>query len=59
MSPIMLVLEYFMTLGFLKQGSKINLRGKMINLTSAKLKISVMEADSLGEVLVASKVNKG
>lgn len=55
----MLVLEYFMTLGFLKQGSKINLRGKMVNLTIEKLKISVMEADNLREVLVASKVNKG
>lgn len=38
-----------MSLGFLKQGSKTNLRGKVVNLTTAKLKISVMEVDSLGK----------
>lgn len=31
----------------------------MVDLTTAKLKISVIEADGLGEVLAASKVNKG
>ena len=44
-----------MTLGFLKQGSKINLRGKVVDLTTAKLEVSVTEADSLGDVFVTSK----
>lgn len=30
-----------MTLGFLKLGSQTNLRGEMVDLTTAKLKISV------------------
>ena len=29
-----------MTLGFLKQGSKINIRGKVVDLTTAKLEVS-------------------
>lgn len=38
-----------MTLGFLKQGSKTKLKGKMVGLTMAKVQISAMEADGLGE----------
>lgn len=38
-----------MTLVFLKWGSQTNLREEMVDLTTAKLKISVMEADSLGK----------
>ena len=44
-----------MTLGFLKQGSKIILRGKVVDLTTAKLEVSVTEADNLGDVFVTSK----
>lgn len=44
-----------MTFGFLKQGSKINLWGKVVDLTIARLEVSVMEADSLGDVSVVSK----